>query len=414
MALPFGAVDLELRRDLCLELDHAAGSTTTSLPALVYSAHLPEGTSTGELRRLLEEPLPRPGVRKLVLPASVSRAVFDLIPFVEGLPHPRPAVLTTGPSGPLFRLWAAQLQMPLVFGSLEGDPSLERVEAAQLPVRMLRSIREGPDLPVLYGLLGSPVDQSPSPSLFERWFASKRAHARYISLELSDPRVLRVVLEALSTHDFRGVNITHPLKLAASELPGTSEKEANESGCVNLLHLGPSGWRKGNTDVRAFDRRVTELETLRGAPFGSALVFGAGGAARASLACLGKVPRTLSVLARNPDQVAGLARYFGRQFDPAAHRPYDLVVNATPSGRAEVAELPAEWLNHILEKTVVLDWVYRPTSRHLASYCAGHGAQYEDGSRLLVYQAAESFREWFGETISPAEERAGLEIVCAV
>ncbi|MCI4362955.1 MAG: type I 3-dehydroquinate dehydratase [Thermoplasmata archaeon] len=412
-SLPFAAIDLEIRRDLCLKVGEAGSPRSERPPQVVFSAHLPEGTPTDELRRLFEEPLPFEGIRKLVLPASVSRAVIDLLPFIEGLPEPRPALLTTGPSGALFRVWAARLAMPIVFGSLPEPAHGESVERSQVPVRLLRRVYSATNSQPLCGLLGSPVDESLSPAVFERWFSTVGAEAAYVTLDLKDARVLGVVLGALSARGFRGVNLTHPLKVAGGQLVATVGEEALRSGCANLVRFAPGGWRTENTDVRAIRRRLGELEGPRGRPFGTVLIFGAGGAARATLAALREPKRAVALLSRSASRTTEMARVLGSGIDGATRPSYELVVNATPCGRAGVEPMPRDWLAHIGSDSVVLDWVYRPAASALEEYCVEKGATYEDGSRLLLYQAVESFREWFGRALTPAEERLGWEAICA-
>ncbi|MCI4346239.1 MAG: type I 3-dehydroquinate dehydratase [Thermoplasmata archaeon] len=409
LELPFVAVDLEVRRDLCLDFVRAARPSSLGTPRLVFSAHLPEGTTASELRRLIAEPLPVPGVRKLVLPASVARSVIDLLPLVDSLPDPRPTVLTTGPSGPLFRLWAPELRMPLVYGSLSGHPATDAVEPSQLPVAILRRLQRAGGTRVLLGLLGSPLGQSPSPTLFERWFATQGEAATYVPIELSDGRVLGVVLESLAARGFRGVNLTHPLKLAAHELNAVAGIEARRAGCANFVVFGPDGWRTENTDARAMRRRLSELEAQRGGPFSSVLIYGTGGAARATLAALEPGGRPVALLGRSPAKISELGSVSGREPEVPDRASYDLVVNATTSGRAGVEPLPPTWLSRIGKGSMVLDWVYRPAVPALELCCAERGAHYEEGSRLLLYPAAESYREWFGRPLSSAEEQVGWE-----
>ncbi|MCI4335324.1 MAG: hypothetical protein L3K04_06860, partial [Thermoplasmata archaeon] len=62
--------------------------------------------------------------------------------------------------------------------------------------------------------------------------------------------------------------------------------------------------------------------------------------------------------------------------------------------------------------TRLLDWVYAPAIPHLEERAIGRGAVYEDGRRLLLYQASEAFRELFGVAPRAEAERLAWEALC--
>jgi shikimate 5-dehydrogenase/3-dehydroquinate dehydratase len=405
LTAPFTAVDFELQRDLCLVEGLLANATGPGKPELVYSVHLGPETTRAEVERLIAEPLPRPGLRKLVIRASLARAVLEWLPLVESWRGERPVFHTTGASAPLFRLWADRLRLPLVYASLptpaRGGPALpEQTEIDRLPPAPGSGKEHA-----LLALLGAPVAQSPSPRLMERLLTAVGHPASYAALEHAEARVLGVVLEQLATRGFTGVNLTRPLKQAGMELAATTGLEAAGARCVNLLVFAPDGWRGENTDVRALRRRWREREAAEGVGAGSVLVLGAGGAARASLAAAELDGRPVALAARPSANRETIEKDWPRLRRPSPGERYDWVVHATPLGRSREDGWPPEWAAFLDRGVRVLDWVYSPASPRLAALCAERGASYEDGRRLLLYQAAESVLELVGQRPDEPTER---------
>ena len=58
--------------------------------------------------------------------------------------------------------------------------------------------------------------------------------------------------------------------------------------------------------------------------------------------------------------------------------------------------------------THVVDWVYAPDTPLVRDAAERAGATYEDGRRLLVYQAAATYGVWWGQEPDADELRATL------
>ncbi len=56
----------------------------------------------------------------------------------------------------------------------------------------------------------------------------------------------------------------------------------------------------------------------------------------------------------------------------------------------------------------LLDWVYTPDDPSIRQAAERSGATYEDGWRLLVYQAAASFALWWGNDPEPTSFEAAI------
>jgi shikimate dehydrogenase len=174
--------------------------------------------------------------------------------------------------------------------------------------------------------------------------------------------------------------------------------EARLAGAVNAVRCGQGRLLGHNTDSAGF------ADALRGAGFAArgcdALVFGAGGAARAVLCALGRLrARRVIIAARRPETARSLARAMSASFPDTiftAGRPaaVDLAVNATPLGLPGLPDRsPAgsQWPGCGL----ALDLVYgRGTA--FQRQARRLGARVLGGSNMLVCQALRSWEFWFG------------------
>ena len=127
------------------------------------------------------------------------------------------------------------------------------------------------------GVAGWPIAHSRSPAIQNAALAAAGLHDwRYLRLPLPPARFAETV-RALPAAGFRGINVTIPHKEAALALADEATDTAAAVGAANTLTFLESGAvHADNTDVAGF------LEALPADPAGmTALVLGAGGAARA-------------------------------------------------------------------------------------------------------------------------------------
>jgi shikimate dehydrogenase len=232
----------------------------------------------------------------------------------------------------------------------------------------------------------------------------------FIALDFEDEREFTDCLPSLIEGGFRGLSVTHPFKEAAFEVADRAGPGAVACGVANTLSFDPEGIVAENTDLVAILRRLDELRSS-GRWDGSSLgVIGAGGAARATLAAARSLGVEAFVWARRPGTAERLAQEFGARAveDPKRTRPA-LVVHATTIGRAEAGPPTPPDLGWIRPGVHTVDWVYAVEDPVVRMAAVRAGTTYEDGSRLLVYQAAASYGLWWGEEPTPEEVSAAFE-----
>ena len=234
--------------------------------------------------------------------------------------------------------------------------------------------------------------------------AGARDRGIYIGLDISSESELVGALEPLAAEGFRGLNVTHPWKAAALEAATQIGPGAETCGAASCLTFRDGEIEAENTDLVAILRRFEELRSS-GAWNGAELaVIGTGGTAAATLAAARENHSTAYVFARDARGAKAISERFGAKVGlrPEA-RPFPLVVNATDVGRAGAGPLEVPLAELIDPDSRVLDWVYRPDEPTIRATCAEVKCVYEDGWRLLVYQAAASYGIWWGSEPDPKQ-----------
>jgi len=293
------------------------------------------------------------------------------------------------PSGPLAALRVLDREAALLYGSA-GAP----VVAGQPPLAaLLDELRAGEVSPQarLFGLLGHPPAWSPSPALHNAVFRACGSDAVYVPLP-------GLSLEQALALPFDGLSVTTPFKEAAMLAAHGRSAEAVAARAANTLVRRPQGgWSAFNTDVRAILAHVPGAS----ASGARAVVYGAGGYARAALSALRRRGYEVALVARDPTAARALAEavgatYLGERF---ARLPADVVLlNATPAGAGGE---PIEALDVDLEGLLVLDAPYAGEGQAtwLARTAEAGGARLVDGLALLLTQAAEQAQAFSGVSV---------------
>jgi shikimate dehydrogenase len=249
------------------------------------------------------------------------------------------------------------------------------------------------------GIIGWPVQESLSPLIHNAAFAALGMDWAYVPLPVA-PGDLQAALAGLTAMGFAGANVTMPHKTDAARLVRDLSEDAERLRAVNTLVVGPAGLAGHNTDAPGFDRFLRRDAGFE--PEGtSALILGAGGAARACALALARGGvGELTVAARDPDRAGPLRSMlegFASEvrmvlFEEAREVDADLVVNATPLGAT------GETLPHppFGPGVLVIDLLYRPTLTPLQAAAKAAGASAFGGLGMLLHQAALSFELWTG------------------
>ncbi|MEO0713553.1 MAG: shikimate dehydrogenase [Pseudomonadota bacterium] len=251
----------------------------------------------------------------------------------------------------------------------------------------------------LYGVLGDPIAQSLSPLIHRGWMRTLGLDAEYLAMQVP-AGTFSDAMQTLTGRGAKGLNVTMPHKHAASAFAATRSETVSRIGAANTLSRMEDGaWHADNTDVPGFESDLARLGVgdLMGRPV---TVIGAGGAARAVVFALDRAGASITLLNRTLDRAVQLLADLGieghkpRALDEGipAPGPAGLVVNTASLGHdGDSLALPES------EGGLVYDISYGPAAARVLGPAADQGWRTADGLGMLVGQAAESFRIWFGQ-----------------
>lgn len=251
-------------------------------------------------------------------------------------------------------------------------------------------------------VIGHPINHSRSPLIHGSWIAEHGIDGRYDAIDVA-PEDLPAFFERLRSGEFAGGNVTIPHKEAVFALCDSVDPLATTIGAVNTLVVENGRVHGSNTDYLGF---LGNLDA--GAPGWSdgletAIVLGAGGAARAVLVALqSRGVGSIVLLNRTRATAEKLAAELPGQITVAGLDAFNdvaalarLVVNTTSIGlhgtqfdNLDLSLLPAGAL--------VTDIVYVPLQTPLLTDARALGLATVDGLGMLLHQAVPGFEAWFG------------------
>ncbi|MBI4805082.1 MAG: shikimate dehydrogenase [Desulfovibrio sp.] len=258
-------------------------------------------------------------------------------------------------------------------------------------------LKDSPLIPErVFGIIGHPLGHTMSPLLHNWGFTRMGIKASYVAFP-TPPERLEAIIQAVRTLPVSGLSVTIPHKEAVIPLLDSVSPLATQTGAVNTLVWEDHALVGHNTDVAGFVSPLLEREHIPA----SALVLGAGGAAKAVLAGLFDIGvRNVTVANRNVERATALAAQFGahavgweRRHGVEAH----LVVNTTPMGMAGKAQadspLPQEYWT---PGHLAYDLVYNPRETVFLRQARIAGAVTIDGLSMFAAQGAAQFKLWTG------------------
>ena len=255
----------------------------------------------------------------------------------------------------------------------------------------------------LAGVIGHPVAHSRSPKLHGHWLQTYGLAGHYVPMDVT-PADLETVLRSLPKAGFVGANVTVPHKEAALRLADHVSDRASVIGAANTLVFRDDGSiHADNTDGYGFMKNLRAGASDWNPQDGPAVVFGAGGAARAILSALADagVPEIL-LTNRTRTRADHLKEEFGQRITVIdwvqagnVIEEAELVVNTTSLGMQGQPELRVP-LDGLQRGAVVTDLVYAPLKTRLLATAEEAGCVVVDGLGMLLHQAVPAFERWFG------------------
>ena len=244
-------------------------------------------------------------------------------------------------------------------------------------------------------VLGSPITHSLSPRLHRAIFDFLKIDGSYEAIEVKSGELSNFFRQRSEQFDY--FSLTMPLKEEALSLNFPIDAVATRIQSVNTLYREGTSWNLSSTDGSGFLQALKEknLES-----FSSVLILGAGGTARAVAGVLDSVSKAITVLGRSSiredalSQAVQVADFTYRRWQQSiGFDEYDLVVNTTPAGAADLLadNVPAGVI------APLFDVIYNPWPTVLASRWLDCSGVVINGLELLLYQGIDQVEKVIGE-----------------
>lgn len=264
------------------------------------------------------------------------------------------------------------------------------------------------DRKLLVGLIGAGIQRSLTPAMHEEEARHHglRLHYQLIDLDRTGSGVeaLPVLLQAVRTMGFAGLNITYPCKQAVIPLLDELSDEARAMGAVNTIVCRHGRLVGHNTDGTGWAWGFRRA--LPAADLSEVVVLGAGGAGAAIAHTVLRLgAQQLVLVDRQTERAQALAEALNaRHGQGRARAEADIaramhsatgLVHATPTGMDKLPGLPLPV--ELLRPTLwVAEVVYFPLETELLKTARHIGCPTVDGGGMAVGQAVGAFELFTG------------------
>lgn len=272
-------------------------------------------------------------------------------------------------------------------------------------------------------VIGDPVAQSKSPAIHNFWLGRLGVDAEYRAMRVGIDQIADYLATRREDFDWRGCNVTMPLKQEIIPHLDAIEAPADLIGAVNTVHRIADGQLAGtNSDSAGFLEPLRD-ELQKQHLFRMARILGTGGAARAIVAALASHGFTIVLAGRNLEKARAILDELAPQgehhavdlahFAQATQFPFDdregcldLVINASPLGMRGQPPLRFDW-SHAPPGAIAYDIITDPLETEFLKAARAAGHKTIDGLSMLIGQAARGFELFFGQA-PPREYDAQL------
>lgn len=255
----------------------------------------------------------------------------------------------------------------------------------------------------LAGVIGSPIAHSRSPALHGYWLKRYGLKGHYVPLDIAQVD-LREALRMMPKMGFVGCNVTIPHKESILQIADVVTDRAALIGAANTLIFRKDGKiHADNTDGAGFVANLRQNAPQWKPASGPAVVFGAGGAARAVVAALIEVGvPEIRLTNRTRARAEAIKADFGAKITvqewvqaPGMLHGAATVVNTTALGMTGKSDFNVP-LDNLPTTALVTDIVYTPLMTQFLIDAQDRGCTVVDGLGMLLHQAAPGFERWFG------------------
>lgn len=254
------------------------------------------------------------------------------------------------------------------------------------------------------GIIGRNLSHTLSPIMQTTAFHKLNLDYHYGVMDVT-PRMLPNLIASIRSLNFRGANVTIPYKQDVMPLIDEISEEAKIIGAVNTI-VNNNGRLVGyNTDAHgvylALEQYAEQIKNNH------TVIFGAGGAARATVYAVAKffAPKRIMIVNRTLENARTMVEEFTPKFrltkffytneNETTLREIEvasLIINTTSVGMKPAIDATPLPANVALQKgQIVFDIVYNPIETLFIKQAADAGAKTVSGIEMLLGQGAKAF-----------------------
>ncbi|MFA7671547.1 MAG: shikimate dehydrogenase [Sphaerochaetaceae bacterium] len=281
-------------------------------------------------------------------------------------------------------------------GSLLTYCSSDNLSLGQVSAKRMKELYRADkidDNTRIYGIIGNPVIHSFSPLIHNPGFQFIKFNAVYLPLTVDSVRSFFILAQLLQ---ISGFSVTVPHKQAVLPYLGKITREVKQIGSCNTVVRTKTFWSGTNTDYYGFIAPLEQM--LEEKRIKSALVVGAGGAARAVVWALRNHRCKVVIINRNLERAKNLAAETMATADSiknaSLYEDVDLIVQTTSVGMMSEEDPIADF--NFNENHVVYELIYRPKYTTMMKRAKAANASLLFGIDMLIKQGFLQFEAFSG------------------
>ncbi|NCB01073.1 MAG: shikimate dehydrogenase [Spirochaetia bacterium] len=268
-------------------------------------------------------------IPKIAVTPNSILDVIHLFRIEQELKHiEKKIIIGMGPFGVPTRILYKRL------GSMLTFTSVNEIAPGQISAKNMKTLYRGDKVNErthIYGIIGNPVLHTRSPYIQNPGFDGIKFNAIYIPFLVDNVRSFFVLAEMLPLYGF---SVTVPHKQAVLPYLGKITREVKQIGACNTVVRAKNLWMGTNTDYYGFISPLISL--IQEGKIQSALVIGAGGAARSVVWALRNHGCKVTIINRDIEKAKSLANLTMSSYDSlnnASHYEHlNLIVQTTSVG----------------------------------------------------------------------------------
>ncbi len=247
----------------------------------------------------------------------------------------------------------------------------------------------------VFGIIGNPVMHTSSPKIHNPAFYQLGLNSVYVPFLVDDVRAFFQLADLLS---IQGFSVTVPFKQQVLPYLGKISREVKLIGSCNTVFQSNRVWKGVNTDFYGFLKPIQEeLDSQR---IRTALVLGAGGAARSIVWALRNYYCRVVIVNRTAEKAKNLAGMTGSSWRPVEElgsiHDIDIVVQTTSGGMSPYEDVDPSLGYEFTGKEIAYDLVYKPKNTRFLTRAEKAGCRQICGMDMLIAQGVLQFESFTG------------------